>query len=91
MKIYALYYKDTFVVAYPNRADCIYYGKKHYEGMEWDCNIVEKYLHDYPKFIDTTPSTPYVSQHIPCEQNIPNIWAKSGFTVDYTQTPKTND
>lgn len=86
MKIYALYYKDTFVVAYPNRADCVSYGQKHYEGMEWDCNIVEKYLHDYPKFIDTTPSTLYASQHIPCtqpiqmnptkEQNIPNIWCQ---------------
>ena len=33
MKIYALYYKDTFVVAFPNREDCVDYGKKHYEGV----------------------------------------------------------
>ena len=46
MKIYALYYKDTFVVAFPNREDCVDYGKKYFEGYEWDCNILEKYLHD---------------------------------------------
>lgn len=77
MKIHALYYKNTFVIAFPNREDCVSYGQKHYEGMEWDCSILEKYIHDYPKFIDTTPST----QHIPCEQNIPDIWGKSGITV----------
>lgn len=36
MKIHALYYKDTFVIAFPNREDCVSYGQKHYEGMEWD-------------------------------------------------------
>lgn len=67
MKIFCLYYKENFVVAYPNREDCITYGKKHYEGMEWDCNIVEKFLTNSP--LTTIP--PYTTltpqQTIPCK------------------------
>lgn len=59
MKIYALYYKDTFVVALPNREDCVDYGKKHYEGMEWDCSILVKYLHDAAFYTSTSPIVPY--------------------------------
>lgn len=87
MKIFCLYYKDTFVVGYNNREDCISYGKKHYEGYEWDCNILEKYLHDYPTFLHSSPSLesvqlynkqytpPLITQKTPfSEQNIPDIW-----------------
>jgi hypothetical protein len=62
MKVYTLYYKDTFVVAFPNREDCVDYGKKHFEGYEWDCNILEKFLHNnYPPLITLTPQ-----QTVPC-------------------------
>jgi hypothetical protein len=74
MKIYALYYKDTFVVAFPNRDDCVEYGKKHYEGMEWDCSILVKYLHDVAFYTSTSPIVPYsqpLTQQIPCTQPIP--------------------
>lgn len=87
MKIYALYYKENFVVAFPNREDCIAYGKKHYEGMEWDCNIIEKFLHNSP--LTTIP--PYTTltpqQTMPCKvSDVPYP-----FTIDYSQKPKTND
>ncbi len=36
MKVYSLYYKDTFVVAFPNREDTMDYGKKHYDEYAWD-------------------------------------------------------
>jgi hypothetical protein len=42
MKIFALYYHNTFVVAYPTREDCIAFGKQHYDG--WDCTIIEKQM-----------------------------------------------
>lgn len=92
MKIYAIYDSDNkFIVAFPSRKEAEDYGKTTFGNESgWSYAIVEKYLHDYPKFIDTKPSTLYASQHIPCEQNIPDIWGKSGFTVDYTQTPKIN-
>lgn len=48
MKIYCLFYKNEFVVGYNNREDCIAYGKKHYEGQEWDCSIVERWLYETP-------------------------------------------
>jgi hypothetical protein len=74
MKIYALYYKDTFVVAFPNREDCVEYGKKHYEGMEWDCSILVKYLHDVAFYTSTSPIVPYsqpLTQQIPYTTPIP--------------------
>lgn len=54
MKIFALYYKENFVIAFPNREDCISYGKKHYEGQEWECNIIEKFIHNSPQYPLTT-------------------------------------
>ena len=30
MKVYSLYYKDTFVAAFPERKDAIFYGKQFY-------------------------------------------------------------
>jgi hypothetical protein len=57
MKVYSLYYKDTFVVAYPNREDVVDYGKKHYDEYAWDCNIVEEYLSKSP----LTYSSPYTT------------------------------
>ena len=86
MKIYALYYKDTFVVAFPNREDCVSYGQKHYEGSEWDCNIVEKYLHAYPQFSFSQPYNPLTTPHtipytppIPLKTtpHTPNIWCEN--------------
>lgn len=84
MKIYALYYKDTFVVSFPNREDCVEYGKKHYEGMEWDCSILVKYLHDVAFYTFTSPIMPYSqplttvpgTQPIPLKTTPyePNIW-----------------
>lgn len=83
MKIYALYYKDMFVVAFPNREDCVDYGKKYFEGYEWDCNILEKYLHDTAFYTFTSPivphsqplTTPYTPP-IPLKTTPyePNIW-----------------
>ena len=70
MKVYSLYYKDTFVVAFPNREDTMDYGKKHYDEYAWDCNILEEYLSKSP-LVFTPPH--YTSLHsltpattIPC-------------------------
>lgn len=83
MKIYALYYKDTFVVAFPNREDCVDYGKKYFEGYEWDCNIVEKFLTNSPQYPLTT-LTP--QQTIPCKvSDVPYP-----FTIDYSKGPQVN-
>ena len=48
MKVYSLYYEDTFVVAFPNRQDCVEYGKKYYDEYSWECNIIEEYLSTSP-------------------------------------------
>jgi hypothetical protein len=84
MKVYSLYYKDTFVVAFPNREDTMDYGKKHYDEYAWDCNILEEYLSKSP--LVYTPSH-YTSLHsltppqtIPCN---PGVTLISG-------TPQTN-
>jgi hypothetical protein len=100
MQIFCLYYKDMFVIAFPNRADCIDYGKKHYEGMEWDCNIIEKYLHNSPVPTPTVPysqpsTTPYTPPVPLTAAPHEPIWTcsdgpKASFSVDYSQTPKTN-
>ncbi len=59
MKVYSLYYKDTFVVAFPKREDAVDYGKKYYDEYAWDCNIIEEYL-------SKTPYNMFVgSPHIP--------------------------
>jgi hypothetical protein len=60
MKVYSLYYKDTFVVAFPNREDAVDYGKKYYDEYAWDCNIVEEYLSKTP-LVFTPPH--YTSLH----------------------------
>ena len=71
MKVYSLYYKDTFVVAFPNREDTMDYGKKHYDEYAWDCNILEEYLSKSP-LVFTPPS--YTSftpkQTIPCNPGV---------------------
>ena len=59
MKIFCLYYKDEFAVSFPNREDCVEYGKKYYEGVEWDCSILVKYLHDAEFYTSTSPIVPY--------------------------------
>ena len=78
MKIYALYYKDTFVVAFPNREDCVEYGKKHYDG--WDCNILERWIYETKQYSFSQPLTqpiavPYTPP-IPLKTtpHEPNIW-----------------
>ena len=87
MKIYALYYKDMFVVAFPTREDCMDYGKKHYEGMEWDCNVIEKYIHHSPLTTIPPYTTLTPSQTIPCKvSDVPYP-----FTIDYSQPPKANE
>ena len=49
MKVYSLYYKDTFVVAFPNRDYAVNYGKEIYgDDGGWDCSIVEEYLSKTP-------------------------------------------
>lgn len=86
MKIYALYYKENFVVAFPNREDCIDYGKKHYGGYEWDCNIIEKYIHHSPLTTISPYTTRTPKQTIPC--NVGDV--AHPFTIDYSQKPQTN-
>jgi hypothetical protein len=73
MKIYALYYKDTFVVAFLNREDCVEYGMKYYEGTEWDCSIIERWLYEKPfsQPITPIPHSPYMPYKQPKEINIP--------------------
>ena len=65
MKVYSLYYKETFVAAFPNREDAIAYGKQFYEDA-WDCNIVEEYLSKFQPLYSSpyTPLTP--PNTIPC-------------------------
>ena len=63
MKVYSLYFKEKFVVAFPNREDAIEYGKEYYDKFAWDCNILEEYL-------NKTPYQMYIPNHlsntIPC-------------------------
>ena len=69
MKVYSLYYKDTFVVAFPNREDAVDYGKKYYDEYAWDCNILEEYLSKSP-LLYSAPYTLTPSQTIPCNPGI---------------------
>ena len=77
MKVYSLYYKDTFVVAFPNREDTMDYGKKHYDEYAWDCNILEEYLSKSPlsftppHYGSLTPATT-----IPCNPGLTLIPGK---------------
>jgi hypothetical protein len=66
MKVYSLYYKDTFVAAFPERKDAIFYGKQFYEDA-WDCNIVEEYLSKSPLVYTPPHYNPLTSPNtIPC-------------------------
>ena len=80
MKVYALYYKEDFIVAYENREDCIDFGKRHYAGCEWDCSIVERWLYETKQYPFSQPltqpiTTPYTPP-IPLKTTPyePNIW-----------------
>ena len=76
MKIYSLYYKDTFVVAFPNREDVVDYGKKHYDEYAWDCNILEEYLSKSPFTYNIgSPYTPLTNPN-PIPYTIPPIVSK---------------
>jgi hypothetical protein len=70
MKIYSLYYKDTFVVAFPNREDATDYGKIHYADLAWDCNIVEEYLSKSPLTYSSPLTSLTPQQTIPCNPGI---------------------
>jgi len=86
MKVYSLYYKDTFVVAFPNREDAIDYGKKYYDEYAWDCNILEEYLSKSP--LVYTPSH-YTSLHsLTPPQTIPCV---SPNTTKLVHTAQPND
>jgi hypothetical protein len=71
MKVYSLYYKDTFVAAFSNREESVSYGKIHYKNDPWDCNILEEYLSKSPlvftppHYTSLTPATT-----IPCNPGI---------------------
>jgi hypothetical protein len=68
MKVYSLYYKDTFVVAFPDRGSATDYGKIHYADLAWDCNILEEYLNKTPYQMYTPPYTSLTPQQtIPCK------------------------
>lgn len=58
MKVYSLYYNDTFVVAFPNRGDAVDFGKKYYDEYSWECNIIEEYLSKSPYNMYTFGITP---------------------------------
>jgi hypothetical protein len=70
MKVYSLYYKDTFVVAYPNREDVVDYGKKYYDEYAWDCNIIEEYLSKSPLLYSSPLTSLTPQQTIPCNTGI---------------------
>jgi hypothetical protein len=66
MKVYSLYYKDTFLVAFSNREEAVSYGKIHYKNDPWDCNILEEYLSKSPLLYSAPYTTLTPSQTIPC-------------------------
>ena len=74
MKVYSLYFKEKFIVAFSNREDAIEYGKEYFDKFAWDCNILEEYLSK--STLVYTPSH-YTSLHsltpqqtIPCNPDI---------------------
>ena len=84
MKVYAIYnLEHKFLAAFHTREDAEWYGVQTY-GREsgWQYDIIEKYLHEYPTFLSTTPYplTPY-TQPTPYNHN---IWRESkGPTATY--------
>ena len=69
MKVYSLYFKEKFVVAFSNREDAIEYGKEYFDKFAWDCNILEEYLSKSP-LVYTPPH--YTSlQSLTPQQTIP--------------------
>jgi hypothetical protein len=86
MKVYAIYNKENkFISAFPSREDAENYGIDTY-GREsgWEYSIIEKYLHEYPTFLSTTPNTitPY-SQPIPTTPYNHNIWSPNVPTATF--------
>ena len=69
MKVFSLYFKDKFVVAFPNREDAIEYGKEYYDKYAWDCNILEEYLSKSPPLY-STPYIPPPSSTTPTIHNV---------------------
>lgn len=85
MKVYAIYNKENrFIAAFPDRVIAENYGIDTY-GLErgWEYDITEKYLHEYPTLLSTTPNTltPY-SQPITPPYNH-NIWRPNVPTATY--------
>jgi len=74
MKVYSLYFKEKFVVAFSNREDAIEYGKEYFDKFAWDCNILEEYLsksplvYTPPHYTSLQSLTP--QQTIPCNPDI---------------------
>jgi hypothetical protein len=53
MRVFSLYYKDTFVASFPTREDAIKYGKEYYPEYAWDCNIIEEYRYKSKQYNDS--------------------------------------
>jgi hypothetical protein len=70
MKVYSLYYKDTFVVAFPDRGSAVDYGKIHYADLAWDCNVIEEYLSKSPLTYSSPLTSLTPQQTIPCNPGI---------------------
>ena len=74
MKVYSLYFKEKFVVAFSNREDAIEYGKEYFDKFALDCNILEEYLsksplvYTPPHYTSLQSLTP--QQTIPCNPDI---------------------
>ena len=72
MKVYSLYFKEKFVVAFPNREDAIEYGKEYYDKYAWDLEYTfdkvsySNTLQGYYNPKHTYHNTPYhIQQHLP--------------------------
>ena len=70
MKVYSLYYKDTFVVAFPDRVSATDFGKIHYADLAWDCNVIEEYLNKSPLTYSSPLTSLTPQQTIPCNPGI---------------------
>ena len=76
MKVFSLYYKDKFVVAFPDRGSATDYGKIHYKNDPWDYDVIVEYLSKSPlvftppHYGSLTPTT------IPCNPGITLIPGK---------------
>ena len=68
MKVYSLYYNETYVASFPNKEDAIFYGKQFYEDG-WSCNIIEEYLSKSP-LLYSTPYIPPASSTTPTIHNV---------------------